>query len=71
MAKLIDSSDEDPFDFNEDVERSWRAYMNAFQTDVFPMFKQYGLSLTDSLIIWELNRMKNAINRLAEKEDGS
>jgi hypothetical protein len=69
---LLDGGEDDPIDFSEDIERSWRVYMTNFQNEVYPMFKQYGLNIGDALIVWELNRMKNAINRLVDKdEDGT
>lgn len=69
MLDYLDESDDDPLDFTEEIERSWRVYMKAFVNDVYPVFKDSGITLAEALIIWELNHLKNAISKL-EKEDG-
>jgi hypothetical protein len=68
---LIDGSDDDFIDFTEAIERSWRLYIRHFRDEVYPMFGEQRISLGDALIIWELNRMKNAITSLADRDNGT
>lgn len=68
MPQHIDGSEDDPIGFTEEIERSWRIYLAAFKQDVFPMFEEYNMSFDAALNVWELNRMKNAINNLANDE---
>lgn len=66
MADLIDEDDEDPINFTEKTERSWRVYLRHFEAEVLPVFIERGYTKGEALIIWELNRMKNVMLEVVE-----
>ena len=50
------------FGLSESDERDWRDYLADFQRDIWaPMFKPYGVSLGDALIIWKLNALNSNV----------
>lgn len=66
MPEYIDESDDDPVGFDEKTERSWRVYLRHFKEEVYPVFQEHGFTLGEALMNWEINRMKNALNRLVD-----
>jgi hypothetical protein len=69
MDNLAGEDGEDALEFSERNERSWRAYLRAFQSDVFPMFAEFGFTMPQAYAVWEINRLKNMVNDLLEKFD--
>ena len=50
------------FGLDEEAERQWRDYLPDFKRDVWePLFKPYGVTLGEALIVWKLNTMNNNV----------
>lgn len=58
--------------FDEDTERSWRAYLAEFRDDVWPVMQSYGFTSFDMAFqCWLTNRMSNDIcNLIAHMHEG-
>jgi hypothetical protein len=52
---------DDDFGFDEDAEREWRGYLSHFRDNVYPMFRDFGVSFDAALTCWFVNRLRNAI----------
>ena len=62
--------EEDGLTFPEDAERSWRAYLADFKSEVWPVFEAQGFSMDAAIVCWMLNRVNNNIDSLLVKIDG-
>ena len=64
---------DDEIEFTEEQERSWRAYLEDFRRDVFPVFEAHGFTLPEAFLAWQSNRVTNTmwqlITALAGKDD--
>lgn len=53
--------------FDEETEASWLGYMRQFRDDVYPLvFKQFGFSLPEAFLAWQMNRVHNAVDKLID-----
>jgi hypothetical protein len=64
----MDDEPADGLTFPEADERSWRAYLADFKENVFPVFEQYGFTLPEAFLAWQMNRVNNNVSSLAEPD---
>lgn len=50
----------------EKEEVKWASYLREFHDDVYPMFKPFGISMGDAMMIFKLNELRNDIVDLSE-----
>lgn len=63
----MDDGPQDEVLFDEDTERSWRAYLGEFRETVWPVMQEYGFTSFDAAFqSWILNRTGNSIDALLE-----
>jgi hypothetical protein len=60
------SADDGSYELAEESERSWHNSLVSFKEQVWPIFERHGFAIGEAFIIWELNKIHNAIGDLTD-----
>ena len=47
---------------SEADEVEWRGFLSQFREEIFPMFKEHGISFEAALMLWMSNKIVNAVD---------
>lgn len=65
-----DYNSNDPL--NEDVEVSWRIWLDRFDKVIYPiLFRDRGISKDTALLVWQNSKIQDEIENLGNKLDSS
>lgn len=54
---------------DEDTVGNWNDYFAAFHKTMYPIAAQYGMSFGESILLFKLNQVYNALCNKADQED--